>query len=161
MQNKRKVKKNESKVVFIWEYLRNKIWNSNNANFVSIQFACEVFWFFAFVWLKHASKAVVQASANWRRRKNTLEECIPKSTRSSTKWSFKVFFEWQIGRANKDPSKEQRSFEIDIGKVLSLDTNIANMNVKSLNYCILFLLLSMNLKHYTASHVALYINIHI
>ena len=93
--------------------------------------------------------------------KNTLEECIPKSTRSSTKWSFKVFSEWQIGRANKDPSKEQRSFEIDIGKVQSLDTNIANMNVKSLNYCILFLRLSMNLKHYTASHVALYINIHI
>ena len=66
--------------------------------------------------------------------KNTLEECIPESTRSSTKWSFKVFSEWQIGRANKDPSKEQRSFEIDIGKVQSLDTNIANMNVESLNF---------------------------
>jgi len=66
--------------------------------------------------------------------KNTLQESIPKSTRSSTKWSFKVFSEWQIGRANKDPSKEQRSFEIDIAKVQSLDTNIANMNEESLNF---------------------------
>ena len=66
--------------------------------------------------------------------KNTMEECIPKSTRCSTKWAFKLFSEWQIDRINKDPSKEQRSFEIDIGKVQSLDTNIANMNLETLNF---------------------------
>ncbi|XP_031573097.1 zinc finger MYM-type protein 4-like [Actinia tenebrosa] len=66
--------------------------------------------------------------------RTTLEDCIPKSTRSSTKWAFKVFSEWQIYRVNKDPCKEQSSFEIDIGKVQSLETNIANMNAETLNF---------------------------
>ena len=50
--------------------------------------------------------------------KNTLQESIPKSTRSSTKWAFKVFSEWQIDRANKDPLKEQCSFEIGQSTVI-------------------------------------------
>ena len=63
-----------------------------------------------------------------------MEECIPKSTRSSTKWAFKIFSEWQIARVNKDPCIEQRSFKIDIDKVQTLDTNIANMSAETLNF---------------------------
>ena len=66
--------------------------------------------------------------------KQILEGCIPKSTRSSTKWAFKIFSEWQIARVNKDPCIEQRSFKIDIDKVQTLDTNIANMSAETLNF---------------------------
>ncbi|CAB4003470.1 Hypothetical predicted protein [Paramuricea clavata] len=67
--------------------------------------------------------------------KQILEECIPpKSTRSSTKWAFKVFSEWQVARVNKNPRIEERSFKIDIDKVQTLDTNIANMSVETLNF---------------------------
>ena len=66
--------------------------------------------------------------------KEILEECIPKSTRSCTKWAFKLFSEWQIARVNKDPCIEQRSFKIDIEKVQTLDTNIANMGAETLNF---------------------------
>ena len=107
--------------------------------------------------------------------KNTLQESIPKSTRSSTKWAFKVFSEWQIDRANKDPLKEQCSFEIDMAKVQSLGTNIVNMNVESLNFWLTKfveevvkvngerypVIPSMKIKYYIASLVVLYININI
>ena len=66
--------------------------------------------------------------------KQILEECIPKSTRSSTKWALKVFSEWQVARVNKNPRIEERSFKIDIDKVQTLDTNIANMSVETLNF---------------------------
>ena len=66
--------------------------------------------------------------------KKALDESIPKATRSSTKWSFKVFLEWQQSRVNKDPSKEHRSFEVDMAKVQSLDTDIANMDAETLNF---------------------------
>ena len=65
--------------------------------------------------------------------KQILEECIPKSTRSSTKWAFKVFSKWQVARVNKNPRIEEW-FKIDIDKVQTLDTNIANMSVETLNF---------------------------
>ena len=66
--------------------------------------------------------------------KQILDECIPKSARSSTKWAFKIFSEWQIARVNKDSCIGQRSFKIDIDKVQTLDTNIANMSAETLNF---------------------------
>ena len=65
--------------------------------------------------------------------KNALQESIPKSTRYATKWAVKIFGEWQSGRDNKDPGKEQCSFKFDLGNVEALDTNICNMNAESLN----------------------------
>ena len=52
--------------------------------------------------------------------KQILEECIPTSTRSSTKWAFKIVSEWQIARVNKDPCIEQHSFKIDIDKTADI-----------------------------------------
>ena len=49
--------------------------------------------------------------------KNALQESIPKSTRYATKWAVKIFGEWQSGRDNKDPGKEQCSFKFDLGNV--------------------------------------------
>ena len=39
--------------------------------------------------------------------KKASQESIPKSTRYATKWAVKIFEEWQSGRDNKDPGKEQ------------------------------------------------------
>ena len=50
------------------------------------------------------------------------------------KWAFKIFAKWQIARVNKVPCIEQRSFKIDIDKVQTLDTNIANMSAETLNF---------------------------
>lgn len=66
-----------------------------------------------------------------------------KTTRNATKWSFKVFFKWQMSNNNKDSSQEQCSFKVDLAKIQSLDLNIANMNVRSLN-----------MKHYITPLVA-------
>ena len=52
------------------------------------------------------------------------------------KWAFKIFAKWQIARVNKVPCIEQRSFKIDIDKVQTLDTNIANMSAETLNFCL-------------------------
>lgn len=65
--------------------------------------------------------------------KNALEKAIPKSTRYATKWAVKIFEEWQSGRDNKDPAKEQCSFKLDLRNVEALDNNICNMNAESLN----------------------------
>ena len=46
----------------------------------------------------------------------------------------KVFLEWQLTRTNKDPWKEQYSFNIELEKIQMLDTNITNMNAESLNF---------------------------
>jgi hypothetical protein len=53
--------------------------------------------------------------------KQILEECISKSTRSSTKWAFKVFFRMEVARVNKNPRIEERSFKIDIDNVQTLE----------------------------------------
>ena len=38
--------------------------------------------------------------------KKDLDDCIAKSTRNATRWSLKVFSEWQISRNNKKRSHE-------------------------------------------------------
>ena len=48
---------------------------------------------------------------------------------SVTKWSVKIFLEWQNGRKNKNPTIEPCTFTTEKSKVQRLDTNIANMTV--------------------------------
>jgi hypothetical protein len=63
-----------------------------------------------------------------------LESTIPKSTRDSTKWTSKIFHEWQMGRRNQDAKLEHCSFAFDCNKVQNLDTSITQMNGETLNF---------------------------
>ena len=66
--------------------------------------------------------------------KEILDECIPKSIRSATKWAYKVFSQWQSERENKNPCAEQCSFPVDLHKIQTLETSIVDMSVESLNF---------------------------
>ena len=45
--------------------------------------------------------------------RNLIENAIPKSTRAVTKWSVKIFLEWQNGKKNKNPAIEPCAFSTD------------------------------------------------
>ena len=64
--------------------------------------------------------------------RNLIENAIPNSTRAVTKWSVKIFLEWQNGRKNKNPAIEP--FAFTTSKVQRWDTDIANMTAESLNF---------------------------
>ena len=66
--------------------------------------------------------------------KEILDECIPKSTGSATKWAYKVFSQWQSERENKNPCAEHCSFPVDLHKIQTLETSIVDMSVESLNF---------------------------
>ena len=55
--------------------------------------------------------------------KRLLEGNTPKSTQYVTKWAFKMFKDWQLGRNNKDPSLESTSSKANLKDVQSLETN--------------------------------------
>ena len=48
--------------------------------------------------------------------RNLIENVIPKSTRAVTKWSVKIFLEWQNGRKNKNPAIESKVQRLDTDK---------------------------------------------
>ena len=64
--------------------------------------------------------------------RNLIQNAIPKSARAVTKWSVKIFVEWQNGRKNKYPAIEPCAFTTDKSKVQCLDTGIGNMKAESL-----------------------------
>ena len=68
------------------------------------------------------------------KERNLIENSIPRSTRAVTKWSVKIFLEWQNGRENKNPAIEPCASTTDKSKVQRLDTDIANMTAESLNF---------------------------
>ena len=84
----------------------------------------------SYVWKMRASKNVFRPPKSAEEERRLLEDCFQKLTRDSTKWAYKIFNDWQIGRRNKDASLEsclkswtwQRYIQL-------LDTNI----VKSSN----------------------------
>ena len=63
---------------------------------------------------------------NW----GSLEDCIRKSTRDSTKWAYKIF---NIKKWQPFAGLESCSFALDKAKIQRLDTNIVNMSAESLN----------------------------
>ena len=67
-----------------------------------------------------------------RRKEDYWKISIPKSTRESTKLAYKIFNEWQMGRAKKDPSLESRSFIFDMSKI-RVDTNVVSISAESRN----------------------------
>ena len=42
-----------------------------------------------------------------KEERNLIEDATPNSTRAVTKWSLKIFLEWQNGRKNKNPAIEK------------------------------------------------------
>ena len=69
---------------------------------------------------------------NAEEERNLIENAIPKSTSAVTKWSVRIFLEWQNGRKNKNPAIEPCTFTTDKSKVQRLDTDIANMTAELL-----------------------------
>ena len=75
-----------------------------------------------------------KSAKEWR---NLIENAILKSTCAVTKWSVKIFLEWQNGWKNQNPAIEPCPFTTDKSKVLRLDTDIPNMTAESLNFCLI------------------------
>ena len=80
------------------------------------------------------SKRVFRAARSTEEERKLLEDTIPKSTRDSTTWSYRIFNEWQLVMGNKDASLERCSFSFDAEKVQRLDTILTSMTTESLNF---------------------------
>ena len=79
--------------------------------------------------------------SRFRRPKNAdeeaawLRETTPQNTRNSTKWSLKIFEEWQGARSNKVAANESLGFEYGkVDEVQDLTVDIAQMSPLSLNF---------------------------
>ena len=74
--------------------------------------------------------------SRFRRPKNAdeeaawLRETTPQNTRNSTKWSLKIFEEWQGARSNKVAANEYGK----VDEVQDLTVDIAQMSPLSLNF---------------------------
>ena len=76
------------------------------------------------VWLceMQGSKRVFRQAKTAEEEKQLLENAaVPKSTRDSTKWVYRIFDEWQLARTNKDPRYKNCSLMFDLDKVQRLD----------------------------------------
>ena len=78
---------------------------------------------------RHPSKSVFWPEKVAEEERRSLEDCIPKSTRDSTKWTYKIF---NIKKWQPFASLESCSFALDKAKVQRLDTNIVNISAESL-----------------------------
>ena len=56
------------------------------------------------------SKRVFRPAKTAEEEKKLLDDAVPKSTRNTTKWAYRIFNEWQLARRNKDPRSESCSF---------------------------------------------------
>ena len=57
-----------------------------------------------------SSSRTLRKPKNAEEEKNFIEHAVPKSTRAVTKWSVKIFLEWQNGRKNNNPAIEPWAF---------------------------------------------------
>ena len=80
------------------------------------------------------SKRVFRAARSTEEERKLLEDTIPKSTRDSTTWAYRIFNEWQMAKGNKDASLESCSFSFDAEKVQRLDTILTSMTAESLKF---------------------------
>ena len=82
-------------------------------------------------------------ASRFRRSKNAeekaawLQETTPQNTRNSTKWSVKIFEEWQSARSNKVATSKSLGFDyVRVDEVQDLTVDIAQMSPLSLNFWI-------------------------
>ena len=75
------------------------------------------------VWVceMQGSKRVFRQAKTAEEEKQLLENAVPKSTRNSTTWVYRIFNEWQFARTNKDPRYKNCSLMFDLDKVHRLD----------------------------------------
>ena len=57
-----------------------------------------------------SSSRTFRKPKNAEEEKNFIEHAVPKSTRPVTKWSVKIFLEWENGRKNNSPAIEPWAF---------------------------------------------------
>ena len=55
-----------------------------------------------------------------------LENDVPRSTRSVSKWAMKIFGEWQAGRTNKKACEEESGCAVETWQIQDLKTNICD-----------------------------------
>ncbi|KXJ11184.1 hypothetical protein AC249_AIPGENE11740 [Exaiptasia diaphana] len=63
-----------------------------------------------------------------------LRETIPSNTRNTTKWSVKIFNQWQHSRANKCAKNEGFGFKCNIDDVQDLNVDLTEMTPSTLNF---------------------------
>lgn len=67
-----------------------------------------------------------------------LEESVPRNTRFNTKWTIKIFEEWQASRSNKtgtnDKGGDGHDGEFDYGIVDDLTVPLAHMSPNSVSF---------------------------
>ena len=80
-------------------------------------------------------------ASRFRRPKNAeeeaawLQETTPQNTRNSTKWSVKIFKEWQSARSNKVAASKSLGFDcVRVDEVQDLTVDNAQMSPLSLNF---------------------------
>ena len=76
------------------------------------------------VWVceMQGSERVFRQAKTAEEEKQLLENAVPKSTRNSTTWVYRIFNEWQqFARTNKDPRYKNCSLMFDLDKVHRLD----------------------------------------
>ena len=78
---------------------------------------------------------------NFRKPKSAVEEHLwlkettPRNTRNSTKWSVKIFEDWQLARSNKVARSESFGFQCkNIEEIQNLTVRITEMHPASLNF---------------------------
>ena len=77
----------------------------------------------------NAEKCRGRSSLHW------LQETTPQNTRNSTKWSVKIFEEWQSARSNKVAANKSLGFNyVRVDEVQDLTVDIAQMSPLSLNF---------------------------
>ena len=72
---------------------------------------------------------------NYLEEQSWLKETIPQNTRNTTKWSVKIFEEWQRFRSNKVVRNESISFPCsNIEDIENLTVNLTDMSPNTLNF---------------------------
>ena len=75
-------------------------------------------------WLRSESFAKIKVL---KKKKKMFDNAIARSTRSVTKWTIKIFYEWQATRGNKNCLEEQVDFKFEMNKVQDLNTDVADI----------------------------------
>ena len=76
------------------------------------------------------SKRKFREAKSAEEAKKTFDNAIPRSTRTVTKWTIKIFHEWQATRGNKNCLEEQVGFKFEMNKVQDLNTDVADMTAE-------------------------------
>ena len=68
--------------------------------------------------------------------RDSVEAAVPSCTKYCTKWAYKIFEDWQLGRKNKVANKEATALRFDnLSSVQDLDSvKLDELSAESLNF---------------------------